>query len=372
MFFNEKTPSEQAMILMLVIMFFALVAMVMGAELLVLGASRLAALFGVSQLVIGLTIVSFGTSAPELVVSIKGALTNHSDLVIGNCIGSNIFNVLFIIGACAVFTPLIVTKQLIRLDVPIMIGSNLFFLLLSIDGVIDRYDALLLLTVFVVYYFFIVRKSLKENNLITDKSKDTSCVVKSSCTLPAIIQQIGLVTIGLILCISGAAWLVDSAVTLARILGVSELVIGLTIVSIGTSLPEVATSIVATIRGQRDIAIGNVVGSCIFNILGIIGLASLITPKGITVAPSVLRFDLPIAIVTSIACLPVFFTDYKISRWEGVLFLFYYAAYISYLILETQQHDVLPMLSMTMWWFAMPLTAVTFAVIVYRAIRSKL
>lgn len=359
------------MTLILVTLFFALAAMVIGAELLVRGASRIASMLGVSQLVIGLTIVSFGTSAPEFVVSIKGALTNHSDLVVGNCIGSNIFNVLFIIGACAVVSPLVVTMQLIRLDVPIMIGSNLIFLWLSIDGIIDRYDALVLLTSFVLYYGFVVRKSLQENSSMTDNNQNASCNVKLSRPLPAIIKQIGLIAIGLILCIGGAEWLVDSAVTLARILGVSELVIGLTIVSIGTSLPEVATSIVATIRGQRDIAIGNAIGSCIFNILGVIGLASLIAPKGITVAPSVLKFDLPVMIVTSIACLPVFFTDYKISRWEGFLFLFYYAAYITYLVLEAQQHDALPLFSLAMLWFTIPLSVLTLAVIAYRAVRSN-
>ncbi len=359
------------MILILFMLFFALVAMVIGAELLVRGASQLAAMLGVSQLVIGLTIVSIGTSAPEFVVSIKGALTNHSDLVVGNCIGSNIFNILFIIGACAVAAPLVVTKQLIRLDVPIMIVSHLFFLLLSIDGIIDRYDALLLLTSFALYYGFIIRKSLQENSSMNNNNQNTSCNMKSIYTLTAIIKQIGLIAVGLVLCISGAEWMVDSAVMLARMLGVSELIIGLTIVSIGTSLPEVAASIVATIRGQRDIAIGNAVGSCIFNILGVIGLASLIAPGGITVASSVLRFDLPVAIVTSIACLPVFFTDYKISRWEGFLFLFYYAAYITYLLLEAQQHDMLPIFSIAMLWFTIPLTVLTFAVIVYRAIRSN-
>lgn len=180
------------MILTLVILFFALVAMVMGAELLVRGASQLASMLGVSQLVIGLTIVSFGTSAPEFVVSIKGALTNQSDLVVGNCIGSNIFNVLFIISACAVIAPLVVTKQLVKLDVPLMIGGNLLFLWLSIDGIIDRYDALLLLTSFALYYGFIIRKSLQENSSVTDK-QGASCNVKSISILPAIIKQIGII-----------------------------------------------------------------------------------------------------------------------------------------------------------------------------------
>lgn len=354
------------MIFLLVIMVFAVAAMVLGAELLVLGASRLASMFGVSQLVIGLTIVSFGTSAPEFVVSIRGALTDRSDLVVGNCIGSNIFNVLFIIGACAAIAPLVVTKQLVRLDVPIMIGANLIFLLLSSDGIIDRYDALVLLTCFALYYGFVVRKSLQENSSTIDNGQNASCQIKSGSTFPAILTQIGLITIGLILCITGAGWMVDTAVTLARILGVSELVIGLTIVSIGTSLPEVVVSMVATIRGQRDIAIGNAIGSCIFNILGVIGLAGLIPSNGITVAPSVLRFDLPVAIAASIACLPIFFTDSKISRWEGFLFLFYYLAYITYLLLDAQQHDLLPMFSIAMLWFTIPLTALTLGVLAYR------
>lgn len=357
------------MLLVFAILLIALIAMVIGAELLVRGASRLAAMLGVSQLVIGLTIVSFGTSAPEFVVSVKGALTGHADLVVGNCVGSNIFNVLFIIGACAFVAPLVVTKQLVRLDVPIMVGSHLIFLFLSFDGIIDRYDALLLLASFALYYGFSVRKSLQENSSVTDHTSSGN--EKSSRRWPAFAKQLGFITIGLTLCISGAEWMVDSAVTLARILGVSELIIGLTIVSIGTSLPELVTSIVATIRLERDIAIGNAVGSCIFNILGVIGIASLIAPNGITVAPSVLRFDLPVAIVTSIACLPVFFTDYKISRWEGLLFLFYYLAYITYLILEANQHDALPVFSIAMLWFTIPLTVLTLTLIVYRAMRSN-
>lgn len=359
------------MIVILGVLFLGLVVMVIGAELLVRGASRLAAMFGVSDLVIGLTIVAFGTSAPEFLVSIKGAITDHSDLVIGNCIGSNIFNLLFIIGACAIIQPLIVTKQLIRLDVPIMIGSHLLFLLISLDGKIDRYDALILLISFAMYSWFVISKSLQENALITNNNNNTDCDEKSRFRPIAMINQIGILSFGLILCIVGAEWVVDNAVRLAKILGVSELVIGLTIVSIGTSLPEVATSIVATVRGKRDIAIGNVVGSCIFNILGVIGIAGLISRTGITVAPSVLRFDLPLAIAATIACLPIFFSDYKISRWEGFLFLFYYAAYLSYIILDAHQHDILPVFSAVMLWFVIPLSSLTFAVIFFRAVRSN-
>jgi cation:H+ antiporter len=353
--------------LVILVMLFSLILMVFGAELLVLGASRLAAMFGVSELVIGLTIVAVGTSAPELVVSIQGLLTNHSDLVVGNCIGSNIFNILFIIGLCAAIAPLVVVRQLIRLDVPIMIGGNLLFLLLSIDGKIDRFDGLILLAGFAVYYWFVVSKSLKENSSIAENNQQTSSNVGSS-KLFAILKQIVLITFGLILCIVSAGWLIDASVKLARILGVGELVIGLTVLSAGTSLPEIATSIVATVRGKRDIAIGNVIGSCIFNVLGVIGLASLIPSEGIQIAPSVLRFDLPVMIVTSLACLPIFFTDYKISRWEGLLFLFYYGAYTSYLLLEAHQHDALPMFSTVMLWFVIPLSSITLLVLIYRTL----
>lgn len=300
--------------------------MVFGAELLVRGASRLAAMFGVSQLVIGLTIVAFGTSAPEMAIGIKGVWTDHADLVVGNFIGSNIFNVLFIIGACAAFSPLIVTKQLIRLDVPIMIGSNLVFLLLSLDGTIGRWDAVILLMIFVFYYWFVVCKSLQENGLKAASAPQHSFM--------SMMQQIALAAFGLFLCVAGAERLVDSAVLLARNLGVSELMIGLTIVSVGTSLPELATSVVATIRGERDMAIGNAIGSCIFNVLGGVGLVGLIAPHGIHVAPSVIAFDLPVAILSSIACLPVFFSGHRISRSEGILFLLSYFIYASYLIIE--------------------------------------
>lgn len=339
----------------------ALAALSIGAELLVHGASRLATMFGISQLVIGLTVVSFGTSAPEFVVSIKAALANHPDLVVGNCVGSNIFNLLFIIGACAVVIPLIVANQLIKVDIPIMIGAHLLFLLVSRNGLIDRYDALLLLAAFAAYYSFMIRKSLQEN------ASTVSTPVEVKRSLSAVIKQIGFVAIGLIMCIVGADALVDSATTLARILGVSELVIGLTIVSIGTSLPELATSFVATIRGQRDIAIGNVVGSSIFNILGVIGVAGLIAPNGIIVAPSILRVDLPVAIGASIACFLICFTDRIISRWEGLLFLFYYGAYTTYLILEAQTHAALPLFSLILLWFVIPVSAVTLG---YRFIRS--
>jgi cation:H+ antiporter len=179
--------------------------------------------------------------------------------------------------------------------------------------------------------------------------------------------QVGFVAAGLALLVLGSRWLVDGAVELAAALGVSELVVGLTIVAAGTSLPEVATSIVATLRGERDIAVGNVVGSNLYNILAILGLSGLLAPDGIPVAPALVRFDLPVAIAVAVACLPIFFTGHLIARWEGALFLGYYVAYVLYLVLDATDHDALPAYSLAMLAFVLPLTAVTLAVVAVRA-----
>lgn len=338
-----------------------------GAELLVRGASRLGLALGISPLVIGLTIVAFGTSSPEMAVSVRAVLTNHPDIVIGTNIGSTVFNILFILGICALVAPLIISQQLVWYEVPIMIGAHLLLLAMSLDGKINRLNALILLLCLILYTVYAIIKGRREAKSIKDEYQAAFPVSKNGLNALIIGKQCGLIVLGLIFCVFGANWLLDSAVILARGLGVSELVIGITIVAAGTSLPEVATSVVATIRGQRDIAVGNVVGSNIFNILGIIGVAGLIAPDGIAVAPSVLQFDLPVAIASCVACLPIFFTGHKISRWEGGLFLGYYVAYTTYLVLAAKDHDSLPMFSMIMMGFVIPLTLLTIAIMVYRA-----
>lgn len=348
-----------------------LVLLVAGAELLVRGASKLAAAFGIAPLVIGLTIVAYGTSTPEMAVSVKATLANQPDIVTGNCVGSTNFNVLFILGACALFAPLVVAQQLVRIDVPIMIGVHVLLLVLCLDGNISRWDGLILFTGIVAYTIFAIRKGKQESPAVTAEYDAAYGKSKPGRSPRELATQAGLIVGGLVLCVLGARWMVDSAVTLARAWGVSELVIGLTIVAAGTSMPEVATSIVATIRGQRDIAIGNVVGSNIYNILGIIGVSGLIAPDGIAVAPAVLRFDLPVAIAVCVACLPIFFTGHSISRWEGGVFLGYYVAYTAYLALAAQQHDALPAFSAVMEWFVLPLTVVTLGVVLYRSLRKR-
>lgn len=355
--------------LTLILFIAGLVLLVGGAELLVRGASGLAARVGISPLVIGLTVVAFGTSSPELAVSIGSAWSGDADIALGNVIGSNIFNVLFILGLAAAITPLVVAQQLIRLDVPLMIGATVLLLLLALDGSIGRLDGLVLAGAVAAYTAFLIRQSRKESSrVVLDEYEEA---FGEEPRAPAWPLQLGAVVAGLGLLVLGSRWLVGAAVELAGALGVSDLIVGLTIVAAGTSLPEVATSVIASLRGERDIAVGNVVGSNIFNILAVLGLSSLVSPDGIAVAPAMVTFDIPIAITVALACLPIFFTGHLIARWEGALFLAYYLAYTLYLILNVTQHDALPAFSGVMLAFVLPLTAVTVAVLAARELRDR-
>lgn len=353
-------------VLSLVRLIVGLALLVAGAEMLVRGASRLAAAAGISPLVIGLTVVAFGTSAPEAAVTVQAALAGQADVAVGNIVGSNIFNVLFILGLAALLAPLVVAQQLVRLDVPIMLGVSILVLAMALDGEIGRFDGLLLAGGIVGYTVFAVRASRRESAAVAAE------YAREYGTAPGTrrwLVDLGTVVLGLGLLVLGARWLVDSAVALARAVGVSELVVGLTIVAAGTSLPEVATSVIASLRGERDIAVGNVVGSNIFNVLGILGVASVLAPAGVPIAPAVLRFDLPVMLAVAAACLPIFFTGHRIDRWEGGLFLAYYAVYVLYLVLDATGHDALPALSAAMLGFVLPLTVVTLLVLFVRAAR---
>jgi cation:H+ antiporter len=341
-----------------------LVLLVLGAELLVRGASRLALSFGVSPLVVGLTVVAFGTSAPELAVSVASAWSGQVDIALGNVVGSNIFNVLFILGVSALVSSLVVDAQLIRQEVPVMLGASLLLWLLATDGAIGRSDGALLFGLLVAYTVFLVVQSRRQIRATEDEY--SQAIAKGSSGSEHRVVQVLLVLGGLAVLVLGSKLLVTAAVAFAKALGLSELVIGLTIVAAGTSLPEVATSVMATIRGERDIAVGNVVGSSTFNILGVLGISSLVAPSSLTVAPGMLSFDLPVMTAVAFACLPVFFTGREIARWEGAIFVGYYGVYTAYLILAAQEHDALPMFSATMLWFVVPITALTIAIALYR------
>ena len=262
---------------------FGLASLIAGGELLVRGATRLAAAMKISPLVIGLTVVAFGTSSPELAVSVQSAFAGNADIALGNVVGSNIFNVLFILGLSALIVPLVVSSRLIRWDVPLMIVASVLLLLLGLDGRIGRLDGLLLFSGLLAYTFWCVRQSRRESSEVKAEFAQEMPVSKASRT--ALLVQIGFIIGGLILLGLGSRWLVGGSVFIATRLGVSELIIGLTIIAAGTSLPEVVTSIMAAWRGERDIAVGNVVGSNLFNILCVLGLTGAIAPSGVAISP---------------------------------------------------------------------------------------
>jgi len=343
--------------------------LIIGAEALVRGASHLAAVLGISTLVIGLTVVAFGTSSPELAVSIKSALSIQANIAVGNVVGSNIFNVLFILGLSALILPLVVSQQLVRLDVPLMIALSVIVLILSLDENFSRADGIMLVVGLVFYVWFLIYQSRRESIAVREEYAKEFGAERH--TKRNWFKNIGLVLGGLVLLVLGSRWLVGSAVSFAQYLGVSELVIGLTIVAAGTSLPEVVTSVIAAIRGERDIAVGNVIGSNIFNMMGVLGLASIVAPTGIEVSTAVIGFDIPVMIGAALACLPIFFTGGVISRQEGVLLLAYYVAYTLYLVLAASHHDALPSFSAVMLYFVIPLTAVTMIIVALREIRSR-
>ena len=341
-----------------------LIALVVGAELLVRGASRLALSLGISPLVVGLTIVAFGTSAPEIAVSVSAALEGRTDIAIGNVVGSNIFNVLFILGLSALITPLVVNAQIIRQEVPIMIGASLLLLAFGLDGRIGMMDAIILFALLVVYTVFLVVQSRRETRATQDEY-ETEMEPKSQWDAHWA-AQLALIAVGLVFLVLGSNWLVEAATSFAKAMGVSDLVIALTIVSAGTSMPEVATSIMAAVRKQRDIAVGNVIGSNTFNILGCLGLSGMVAPEGLGMAPALMAFDIWIMLAVALACLPVFMTGREIARWEGAVFLGYYAAYTTYLILAAQSHAALGAFSSTMMSFVIPITLITLVVVMIK------
>ena len=346
----------------ILILIAGLVLLVAGAEVLVKGASRIAFMFGLSPLVIGLTIVAYGTSSPELMVSIQSSLAGQPDIALGNVVGSNIFNVLLILGISALITPLVVAQQLIRLDVPILIGISCLTLMFGLDGKISRVDGTIFLIGIILYTTFLLIQSRKEHNPEVTEEYEREYGGSTARSPQQIAINIGFVVLGLGLLVLGSKFWVDSSIAIARSFEVSELVIGLTLVAAGTSLPELATSVVASIRGERDIAVGNVIGSNIFNILAVLGGSSLFSADGLTVSASALRFDIPVMIAVAVICLPVFITGQLIARWEGLLFLSYYVAYTAYLIMDSANYETLPIFSNILLFVVFPATILSLGV----------
>jgi cation:H+ antiporter len=342
-----------------------LVVLILGADLLVRGASRLAAAFGVSPLVIGLTVVALGTASPEIAVSLQAAANGQGDLTLGNVLGSNIFNILFILGITAILAPIVIAEQLIRKDAPIMLGVSLLALVLAFDGNMGWLDGVILLLCLTAYLIFALRQSRAESRDVQNEYA-REFAEKQPRTARNTLNNVFFIITGLGLLVLGSRWLVDSAVAIARAIGVSELVIGLTIVAVGTSLPEVATSIIAALKGESDIAVGNAVGSNIFNLLGVLGLGALLAPGGIMVAQRVLQLDFVVMAFVALVSLPIFYIDSRISRVEGALLLVYYISYLIYIIMDAADSSALPAFRLFMSFFA----PITFAALVVVAVSS--
>ncbi len=346
-----------------------LVALVIGGDLLVRGASLLAVSMKISPLVVGLTVVAFGTSAPELGVSLQAAFSGVADVAVGNVVGSNILNVLLILGLASLVAPLLVSAQLVRFDVPFLIVVSMAMWGLSLDGAIGRLEGSALFAVLICYIVYCIRVSRRERRVEAEEfSHELPAPTKWTSSW---VVQVALMIAGLGLLAVGARFLVDGAVTIAKLWEVSELIIGLTIVAAGTSLPEVVTSVVASFRGERDIAVGNVVGSNLFNILCVLGLSGLLSSNPIPVASGALQFDIPVMVAVACLCLPIFFTGGIISRTEGLLLTFFYISYTVFLITAESYPDFSQGMGSVFFYGVFPATAIGVLISVVLAFRQR-
>ncbi|MEZ4425037.1 MAG: calcium/sodium antiporter [Gemmatimonadota bacterium] len=372
-----------------------LVVLVLGAEVLVRGASRLAARFGVTPLVIGLTVVAFGTSAPELAVNLQAAFAGQGSVGLGNVLGSNVFNTLLILGLAATFAPLRVQASLVRFEVPLVLVASVGAYTLAIDHVVSRADGILLLLGMVGYSLFMLGSTEEEAGTTaavegTGEERESGAgeaarpipghvpaaavdPAASSARAPGAPMRVSVLLVlgGLVLLVGGSRALVWGAVRIAESWGVSPLLIGLTIVAGGTSLPELATSVVASLRGQIDIAVGNVLGSNLFNLLFVLGGTATIQSGGIDVPDPVLAFDFPVLLGVAVACFPIFLTRLEISRREGVVFVLYYGVYLLYLILDATGHALFGGYRAALLFFVLPLTALILALTSLGAWRER-
>lgn len=315
------------MIVQILLFITGLAGLYFGAEWLVRGATRFARAFYIKPVVIGLTIVAFGTSTPELVTSVIAAIRHSSDIAMGNVIGSNIANIGLILGLSALVRPLKVDMKLLYREMPIMVGISLFLYFLCCDGTLSRLEGGILLAGISFYTFYVYRVALKESGAIEREYLEfEEHLEKGRNTLS---RDIFLIFLGLAGLVAGAHLLVHSATYIARVFGISELVIGLTVIAVGTSLPELATSMIAAIRKESDISVGNVIGSNIFNILAVLGVAAIIRPLSINSAS--LRVDMPVMLFFSIFLIPMITWKFVITRIQGVFLLIGYAIYILWL-----------------------------------------
>ncbi|WP_173921420.1 calcium/sodium antiporter [Agromyces sp. Marseille-P2726] len=310
------------------------VAVIGGAELVVRGGAQLAARLGISPLIIGLTIVAIGTSFPELAVGIDAALQGNGALAVGNIAGTNTFNLLFILGLVAVIRPLPLGSQTIRFDLPFIIGAAFVLFLMGLDGWLTTLEGVILIAGAVLFTVLTVRNARRESVAVRAEFDEEYAVRLTKHPTRQLLVNAVMLLVGLVIIGFGADWLVDGAVELARLFGVSDAFIGLTIVAIGTSAPEIVTAIVATLRNERDIAVGNLIGSSVYNILLILGVTSVVPIGDIPVPPELAFVDIPVMVAATLACMPVFISHRRVSRLEGAIFVSAYLAYFAYLVIS--------------------------------------
>lgn len=307
--------------------------LVLGAEFVIRGASRLAGSLGISPLVIGLTVVSIGTSAPELAVGVTAAWQGSGSLAVGNIAGTNVFNLLFILCLSALMRPLPIDLQVFKLDLPMMVVAACLLSGLAWDGVVSQLDGGVMVLAALLYTLALVRLSRSESRAVERAYEEEyeDAATQRTVRLTRVRDGVRLAA-GLGLTVLGAHWLVEGAVDIARGLGVAEAVIGLTIVAIGTSAPELVTTIVATIRGERAVAVGNLLGSSIYNILVILAVTCLLIPGGVPVERQLLELDIPLMTAVVVVAVPVFWTGRRVSRLEGGMGLAAYLAYMYWIV----------------------------------------
>ena len=333
-----------------------LAVLIGGAELFLRAVDKFGAAWSVSPVVMGLTVVAFATGAPELAISLQAAIDGKPDLVLGNILGSNVANILLILGIAGLVHPLKITNRIIKVDVPMVIMASTLLFILAIDGLLSPLDGGIIfigLILYSIFMYYQIKKDRKQNK----RKKSEEVKLDEPVTPQFYGKYILLLLGGLVFIVLGSRWMVASAVEIAGILGISELIIGLTIVSIGTSLPEVATSVSAVRHGDSDTAVANVMGSNLYNILLTLSLTVLIAPGAIDVSQEAINLDLPIMLIVAIACLPLFWPGKELGRKEAIGFLFYYVAYMTYLVFLAMEHPFKETMEVIMVWGIFPITA---------------
>jgi cation:H+ antiporter len=316
-----------------VLMVLGLAALITGAELLVRGGSRLAARLGIAPIVVGVTVVSLGTSTPELAIGVQSALQDDGTLALGNIAGTNTVNLLLILGLSALIRPLAMKTETLRFDLPVMSAAALLLLVMAWDGVLSRTEGVIMILGAALYAGWIVVWTCRESQAVKDEYEHELGVPSPQRTRRAVAVNVTLLVAGIVVIVVGADLLVDGAVQIAQTFGVSDAVIGLTIVAVGTSAPELVTTMVSTVKDDRDIAIGNILGSSVYNILLILGVTAVVAPRGAIVEPDLARIDIPVMVAATIVCIPVFITGRRVSRLEGGAFVASYLVYLMSLVL---------------------------------------